>query len=150
MRFERDRGNIRRRGREGFTLVEVLLVLVILLIIASLAATAIIPRQRQAYINTARIQVQQFDKQLQTYYLDMNEFPSTGQGLDALIIPPSDASNPDAWAGPYIDAKAVPLDPWQRPYQYQYPGQYNPDKPDIWSLGPDGLDGTEDDITNWN
>ncbi|RMF93961.1 MAG: type II secretion system protein GspG [Planctomycetota bacterium] len=139
----------RNTRRGGFTLVEVLLVLVILLIIASLAVTAYVPMQRRAYNNAARTQIKAFEQPLQLYYQDMNEFPSTSQGLEALIAPPADATNPDAWQGPYLDAQAVPLDPWGHPYQYQYPGQYDPEKPDIWSLGADGLDGTEDDIASW-
>jgi general secretion pathway protein G len=135
-----------QKVRRGLTLIEVLIVLTILLIIASLAVTNLIAVQRRAYINAARTQIKAFEQPLHAYYLDFNEYPPS---LDALITPPADLADPTKWNGPYLDAQAVPLDPWGREYQYLYPGQYNTDKPDIWSLGPDGVDGTEDDITNW-
>jgi len=140
------RKKLSRTTRKGLTLIEVLIVLTILLIIASLAVTNLIAVQRRAYINAARTQIKAFKQPLHAYYLDFNEYPPS---LDALITPPADLADPTKWNGPYLDAQAVPLDPWGREYQYLYPGQYNTDKPDIWSMGPDGVDGTEDDITNW-
>lgn len=142
---------LKRRGgkvttRQGLTLIEVLIVLSILLIIASLAVTNLIRFQRRAYISAARTQIKALEQPLQAFYLDFNSYPSS---LEELIVPPADLPDPTKWNGPYLDAQAVPLDPWGYEYQYRYPGQYNTDKPDIWSLGPDGVDGTEDDITNW-
>ncbi len=134
--------------RRGLTLIEVLLVLVILLIIASLAVTAYGPIQRRAYINAARTQIKAFKGPLQAYHLDINDYPTTAQGLDALREPPPDLPDPTKWQGPYLDS-AVPLDPWGRPYQYEYPGKHDPESPDIWSVGPDGVDGTDDDVVSW-
>jgi len=139
----------RRRRRGGFTLVEVLLVLVILVIIASLAVTAYGPIQRKAYINAAKTQIKAFKTPLQAYRLDIGDFPSTSQGLEALLGPPSDLPNQDKWFGPYLDSRVVPKDPWDNLYQYEYPGRNQEEWPDIWSFGPDGRDGTEDDIGNW-
>ena len=138
----------RRRRRGGFTLVEVLLVLVILVIIASLAVTAYGPIQRKAFINTAKVQIKAYKTPLQAYRLDIGDFPSSSQGLDALRHTPSDLPNQDKWFGPYLDSE-VPKDPWDQPYGYEYPGKNQEDWPDIWSFGPDGQDGTEDDIGNW-
>jgi len=138
----------RRRRRDGFTLVEVLLVLVILVVIASLAVTAYGPMQKKAYMKAAKTQIEVFANLLEAYRLDMNDFPATAQGLEALRSAPSDLANPDDWAGPYL-GKPVPSDPWDRPYQYAYPGKYDESMPDIWSLGPDGQDGTEDDVVSW-
>lgn len=132
--------------RRGLTLIEVLIVLSILLIIASLAVANLIRFQRRAYISAARTQIKALEQPLQAFYLDFNRYPSS---LEELLTPPADLPDPTKWNGPYLDAQAVPLDPWRNEYQYRYPGQYNTDKPDIWSLGPDGVDGTEDDITNW-
>lgn len=137
-----------RRRRHGFTLVEVLLVLVILVILASLAVTAYGPIQRRANMRAAESQIGLFKTPLSVYYQDMNMYPTTAQGLQALRQPPGDLANPDAWYGPYLDTE-VPLDPWGSPYQYESPGKYNPDSYDVWSFGPDGADGTEDDIGNW-
>jgi general secretion pathway protein G len=137
-----NRRNRKRRG--GFTLVEVLLVLVILVIIASLAVTAYGPMQRRAYVNAAKTQIRAFKGPLSAYRLDMGDFP---QSLDGLRVQPGGAAQGE-WNGPYLD-REVPLDPWRRPYQYVYPGQHDPDMPDISSAGPDGVFGNEDDITSW-
>lgn len=137
-----------RRRRGGLTLIEVLLVLAILVIIASLAVTAYGPMQRKAYMRAAETQIKAFKTPLSAYMLDMNCYPTTQQGLEALRQMPGDLANPHRWNGPYLDTP-VPLDPWDRPYQYECPGRYNPDEYDVWSLGPDGANGTDDDIGNW-
>jgi len=140
MTYRKDR---KRRG--GFTLVEVLLVLVILVIIASLAVTAYGPMQRRAYVNAAKTQIRAFKGPLAAYRLDIGDYPSS---LDELRMQPADAAAQGQWNGPYLD-RDVPMDPWRRPYQYVYPGQHDPDMPDISSAGPDGVFGNEDDITSW-
>lgn len=137
-----------RQDRSALTLIEVLLVLAILVIIASLAVTAYGPMQRKAYMRATEAQIKAFKTPLQAYYLDLNCYPTTQQGLEALRTPPADLPNPSKWNGPYLDTE-VPLDPWGRPYQYECPGRYNPDEYDVWSLGPDGASGTDDDIGNW-
>jgi len=143
------RRNAVRRRPKGFTLVEVLLVLVILVVIASLAVTAYGPIQKRAYINAAKTQIGAFDTPLETYRLDIGDYPSTDQGLEALREAPSDLADPDKWGGPYL-GKAVPNDPWDQPYQYEYPGTHDENLPDIWSMGPDLQDGTDDDVGNWS
>ncbi len=132
----------------GFTLIEVLLVLVILVIIGSLAVVAYIPMQRGAYINAADAQIKAFKTPLQAYRLALGDFPTTSQGLQALREMPSDVTATEKWLGPYLDSQ-VPLDPWGNEYRYENPGKHQADWPDIWSYGPDGTDGTEDDIGNW-
>lgn len=138
----------KRTRRGGLTLIEVLLVLMILVILASLAVVAIGPMQRGAYIRAAKAQIDIFKTPLQAYRLDLAAYPTTSQGLEALRASPADLANPTKWQGPYLD-REVPLDPWGNPYRYEYPGKYLIDEPDIWSYGPDGIDGTEDDIGNW-
>jgi general secretion pathway protein G len=103
--------------------------------------------QRTARINAAKAWVGLFKTPLEVYNLDIGRYPSTNQGLAALRVAPSDLPNPDKWEGPYLN-KDIPLDPWGHPYQYISPGKYNPNTYDIWSLGPDGIDGTGDDIHN--
>ena len=136
-----------RRRRGAFTLVEVLLVLVILVILASLAVTAYGPIQRRANIDAAKSQIGLFKVPLSLFRLHLNACPSTAQGLEALRTVPTDAPQ-GKWDGPYLE-DPVPLDPWGNPYQYECPGSRNPESYDVWSWGPDGADGTEDDIGNW-
>ena len=138
----------RRTAGRGFTLVEVLLVLVILVVIASLVVTAIGPARRQANIRAARAQIGIFESALGLFQLDIGDYPQTDQGLEALREAPSDLNKPEAWAGPYLQ-KPVPNDPWGQPYQYEYPGTHDELMPDIWSMGPDMIEGSDDDIGNW-
>jgi general secretion pathway protein G len=136
----------RRRRRAGFTLIEVLLVLVILVILGSLAVTAYGPMRKKAQIDAAKAAVSMFETPLEAYHLHMDAYPSSQIGLDALRSAPADAGS--NWSGPYIK-QDIPLDPWRNPYRYASPGTHNPDSYDLWSAGPDGVDGTPDDIGNW-
>jgi general secretion pathway protein G len=136
----------RRRG--GFTLIEVLLVLVILVVLASLAVVAYGPIKRRADINSAKSQIGLFGTPLEMYQITVGIYPTTAQGLAALRTRPADLANPAKWDGPYLSSP-IPLDPWGNPYRYSYPGLRNPDKYDVWSVGPDGINGTEDDVGNW-
>jgi general secretion pathway protein G len=138
----------RRSRRRGFTLIEVLLVLVILVVLASTALIAIGPIQNSANMRMAKTQIGAFHTPLETYRLDMGDYPTTAQGLQALRTPPQDVGGGGRWMGPYL-GKDIPPDPWGRPYQYEYPGRMDPLMPDIWSMGRDGVSGTEDDITSW-
>ena len=137
----------RRRRRGGFTLIEVMLVLVILMILGTLTGVAVNQAQKSAYVRAATAQIGMFKTPLGGYRLDVGDFPSTQQGLEALREAPSDLANPDKWHGKYLE-EPVPLDPWDNPYQYEYPGSTDEDSFDIWSWGPDGIDGTDDDISN--
>ena len=133
-----------RAGRRaGFTLIEVLLVLVILVILGSLAVTAYGPMRKKANIDAAKAAVSMFETPLEAYHLHMDAYPPS---LDALRSPPGDAGS--NWSGPYVKTE-IPLDPWRQPYRYESPGRHNPVSYDLWSAGPDGVDGTADDIGNW-
>ncbi len=140
--------NSRKRGRAGFTLIEVMLVLVILMVLASLAGVAVNTQRKSAFIRAATAQIGMFEMPLESYRLDIGAMPSTQQGLEAIREAPSDLANPDKWQGPYL-SKPIPNDPWDNAYQYEYPGKHEADMADIWSWGPDGIDGNEDDIVNW-
>ena len=91
----------------------------------------------------AKIQIKEFEGALQMYVLDTGKLPEGSQGLVALV---QNVENLDAWNGPYL-AIELPTDPWGRDYVYVYPGNYG--EYDIYSFGPDGLKGTEDDVCNW-
>lgn len=139
------------RRRRGFTLLEVLLVVGILVALAAIALPGLIGVQAGAQIDEARLQVGALEKAFQTYFVHNGSFPTTEQGLAALVSVPNPP--PRAWRGPYLD-NPNPTDPWGMPYRYQFPPTRNPNngvaaKPDIWSDGPDRQSGTSDDIGNW-
>jgi general secretion pathway protein G len=132
------------RGR-GFTLVELLLVLVILSILASVVVINVYKRPEQARIAAAKADISAIDTCLEAFNMDCGRFPTTEEGVNALIEQPSDVKN---WQGPYLK-KGLPKDPWGREYQYCRPGQHNTDSFDLWSNGPSGQQGTDDYISNW-
>ncbi len=130
------------RRRRGFTLIEVLLVLVILVILGSLVGIQIRSAQKSAYLKAAKAQIGGFEAPLEKYMLDTGNYPAS---LDNLVSAPGEAQS--KWEGPYM--KTINPDPWGRAYNYANPGRHNPDGFDVWSAGPDGADGTDDDIGNW-
>ncbi len=141
------RGNrrIRRRpssGRRGFTLMEVLLVLAILVILGTLVVTNFSGVLAGSKVSAAKTQLNAFEQQIDIYQLNVGVYPTTQQGLAALRVAPPDLADPTKWTGPYAK-KDIPLDPWQQPYQYELlsPTQYK-----ISSAGPDGTPGTGDDV----
>lgn len=133
-----------KRHPQGFTLIEIMLVVVIIGILAAVVLPRLTGRTEQARLTAAAQQIESFGVALEAFYLDCGRFPTTGEGLDALRTRPPVLST---WRGPYLK-RAVPADPWGRPYGYASPGVHNPDY-DMKSSGPDGVEGTADDITNW-
>jgi general secretion pathway protein G len=133
--------------RRGFTLIEVLLVLVILVILASFAVMQFGGVRDDAQIDQAKTQIGLFKTGLELYELKFGDFPATNEGLEALRTGPANSADTSNWK-PLLDTQ-VPLDPWGNPYQYSFPGTHNPNKYDLWSMGPDGQEGTSDDIGNW-
>lgn len=133
----------RRYRRHGFTLMEVLLVLAILVILGSLVGFFFTKMQTRGYEDSARIQINSFELPLNKYKLDTGSYPSS---LEALRNPPSDLRNQNKWDGPYLE-EDVPLDPWDNPYQYElFDDGFGNQVPRVWSLGADAADGTEDDV----
>jgi general secretion pathway protein G len=137
----------RAAAQAGFTLVELLVVLVILVLLASLVAPRVVGYLGSSRTKAAKVQVQSLTTALELYKVDTGRYPSTGEGLKALVEAPAGGT---AWNGPYLTKKDVPIDPWGRPYAYRAPGQHGPF--DISSLGADnqqGGTGENEDITNW-
>lgn len=144
---DEERVRLQLRAR-GFTLLEILVVLAIIGLVAGLAISKIGGIYDSAKIQTADLFVRTSVKlPLNAYKIAMSDFPSTAEGLQALITAP--ARGGGNWRGPYLESNKVPLDPWNEPYQYEYPGQHNKGSFDIWSKGPDRQSGTDDDIGNW-
>lgn len=136
-----DRRCKNKRRAAAFTLLEVLLVLVILVVLGSMATVAVTGQQDKALRNSARAQVQLFDRSVEQFRFDMKKLP---ESLEELVDEPSDAKLADRWAGPYLDKKKIPLDPWDQEYRYEA----KDDSHRVWSVGPDGSDGTDDDIAS--
>ena len=136
---------IRRYATRGFTLIELLLVLVILTALAAVVVPKFVGRGKQAKITAATTDISSLGTALDAFEVDNGRFPTSAEGLGALSVAPGGLTT---WKGPYID-RAVVNDPWGNPYVYVCPGTHNPDSYDLHSFGPDGQDGTEDDIDNW-
>ena|ERR1700677_1906415 len=134
---------LKKRRAQGFTLVELLLVLVILATLAAIVIPKFAGRSEQAKLTSAKTQISSFETALDAFETDNGYFPKSGD-LDALVNQPANATN---WHGPYL--KSIPVDPWNNPYTYDYPGKHNANY-DLMSNGPDGRAGTDDDITNWD
>jgi general secretion pathway protein G len=141
---------IRRRHdrRCGFTLIEVLLVLLILVILASLVIGVYQGTRRRAQEDAARAQVGLITPQIDLFEFHIGRYPTNDEGLGALITCPMNLPDPSKWAGPYLKSNEIPTDPWGNQLRYCSPGRHNPEY-DVWSVGADGADGTDDDIGNW-
>jgi general secretion pathway protein G len=134
--------------RRGFTLIEILVVISIIMLLAGVIIANVGKSFGGAQQDIAKLFVTQSMKtSLVTYRLNMGSYPSTEEGLLALVTAP--AGKADRWRGPYVEGNKIPLDPWGEPYQYRFPGVHNKDGYDLWSKGPDKTDGTDDDIGNW-
>ena len=154
MRHQRQNNPERQRG--GFTLVEMLVVLAILVLLISMVGPRILGSKQKADISAAKTQIGMLMSALETYVVDMRDYPDTETGLKALIEDPStDEEKKSKWGGPYIKKSQIPKDPWGNDYQYEYPGTHvdrgekKAKEPEIWSMGPDGQDGTDDDVVSW-
>ena len=135
-----------RRAR-GFTLLELMVVVVIIGVLAALIAPAVLDRAEQAKVTAARTDVSNLMNALKLYRLDNGRYPSSEQGLDALVSKPTVGTIPGNWK-PYLDK--LPSDPWQHPYQYANPGVHG--EIDVFSFGADGQpggEGNDADIGSW-
>ena len=136
--------------RQGFTLIEIMAVVLIIGLLTTLVGIAIIPQIDKGRVTTARTQIKNLEAALETYRMDNARFPTTEQGLRALIEAPPDVRN--FQTGGYLREKRIPVDPWGNPYQYESPGTHNDHSFDLWSWGADGAAGgagTDADIGNW-
>ncbi len=130
----------------AFTLIELLLVLVILSVLAAVVVPKFTQRSQQARITAARADISNLGTALSAFEIDTGRFPTTEEGLQALVEEPADITG---WRTAYIE-RGVPKDPWDNPYVYKSPGDHNEDSYDLFSYGPDGKSGGGDDIDNWS
>lgn len=140
-----------RAARQGFTLIEIMVVLVMLGMLAAMVAPDVFGQLAQAKAEAARSQIGMMGAALDSYRLDNDAYPNTAQGLESLRREPLGGQGARNWRGPYL-RKDVPMDPWGNPYQYRSPGVANPDGYDLYSFGADGREGgtgDDADVTNW-
>jgi general secretion pathway protein G len=136
-----------RKGSLGFTLIELLVVLVILGLLAGLVGPRVMKYLGSANTDTARLQVENLSSALDQYRLEVGRYPTTDEGLQALIEPPPDAPR---WNGPYLRKNIIPKDPWGNDYQYRAPGEHG--SFDLYSLGADNAEGgtgEDQDLVSW-
>lgn len=132
--------------RHAFTLIELLLVLVILGILAAVIVPKFAGRQEQARKSRAVTDVKNIETALDTFEIDNGRFPTSEEGLQALITQPGSLTN---WHGPYLKGGST-KDPWGNAYVYRYPGTNNPNGYDLFSTGQDGKDSSGNEINNWS
>ncbi len=135
------------RGTRGFTLTELLVVMVIIVLLAGVAVTYVPKRIEEARAARTQSDIATLQQAITQYQIHCSDPPSQSDGLQALVTRPTSSDHADRWKGPYLQS-GVPTDGWGRNYVYRYPGKNNTDF-DLLSLGKDGKEGTEDDITNW-
>jgi general secretion pathway protein G len=136
-----------RRTRRGFTLTEILIAIALIVAVVTLSVTNLIGVIGHGQEDVAKTFVNDaMQTSLLNYRTNTGSFPTTDEGLKALITQPMGKMG---WKGPYVATKEISKDPWGVEYRYRFPGVKNPDGYDLWSLGPDRVEGTNDDIGNW-
>ena len=134
---------------DGFTLLEIMVVVLIIGLLMTVLATNVFRRLGGAQADIARLQVSKLSQQLELYKLDNGNYPTAEQGLDALVHEATTEPRPKRFPpGGYASSKDL-LDPWQAQFKYDRPGQNNPHSYDLYSLGSDGVQGGEADVGNW-
>ncbi len=136
------------QNKSGFTLIEIMLVVIILGVLVAMIVPNLAGRGEQARLAAAKADIESnLSTALDLYEVDNGRYPTTDQGLMALIEKPSSAS--DSWNGAYLKRKKIPKDPWGRDYIYLSPGVHNIEEYDLFSYGQDGVE-SNDDIVNWD
>jgi general secretion pathway protein G len=139
------RGNSRANTR-GFTLIEIMVVVIIIGILAATIIPQFVGTTRDAKISAAKAQIAELESALERFYVQMDRYPTTEEGLQVLVDSPA-GDDGKKWRGPYV--KQLRADPWGNPYQYLNPGTHHPSSFDVWSKGADSSAGDSAEIGNW-
>jgi general secretion pathway protein G len=148
---QRSSSETRAQRQGGFTLIEMIVVMIIIAVIAGLVGPRLFKNVARAKQSAGKAQIELIGIALDQYRLDNDMYPTTEQGLAALISQPTSPPIPENWDGPYLK-KEVPLDPWGRDYYYESPGRMDAEGYDLYSFGRDGIEGGDDedgDIVSW-
>ena len=139
---------------QGFTLIEIMAVVLIIGMLSGIVGFAVFQQVDKARVVTAKTQISRLESSLELYAMDNGRFPTSEQGLEALITEPTGAPEPLSYQpGGYLKGGELPLDPWGYEFQYESPGTNNQDSYDLWSFGKDGIPGGDDlnaDLGNWS
>jgi general secretion pathway protein G len=133
-----------RKSERGFSLIELIVVLVILGLLVAVVAPNVYKKLAKGKEQIAKIQISDLEGALRLYAFDVGRYPNSAEGLEALV---RNVNNNDSWNGPYLTKNDLPNDPWGKPYGYRCPGMHG--EYDLFSTGPDGVDGGDDDICSW-
>jgi len=136
-----------QKKQKAFTLIELLLVLVILAALSAIVVPKFAGHSKKAKVTAAQTDISNIEVAMDAFEINTGRYPTQNEGLRALVAEPSNVRE-DEWQGPYLK-RGVPQDPWGKEYVYRYPGQYNEYGYDLYSVGPDMMQGTDDDIKNW-
>jgi general secretion pathway protein G len=150
MRAREENDHMRQDAPPGFTLIEILVVVLIIGLLTTVLATNLIGRAEDAKIKLGQTQIKNLSDQIELYRLDNGRYPTTDQGIEALTREPASEPRPRNYPrGGYVKSDGI-IDPWGAKYKYEAPGSHNTHSFDLSSNGGDGVEGGEDDITNWD
>jgi general secretion pathway protein G len=142
-----------RKRRTGFTLIEIMAVVLIIGLLSGIVGLAVFQQVDKGRAVAAQAQISNLEGVLELYRMDNAHFPTSEQGLEALVSRPTTTPEPRNYPpGGYLKGGRVPLDPWGEPYLYESPGQHNPHAFDLWTYGADGVaggEGVDADVGNW-
>jgi len=142
---------VRGRANAGFTLIEIMAVVLIIGLLSTIVGVSIFAQVDKGKVTSTKVQIANLESVLELFRMDNGRYPTTEEGLNALVNEPEGAKNFPP--GGYLSKRRVPVDAWNNPYEYEQPGQNNTHSFDLWSYGADGKpggDGVDADIGNWD